>query len=148
MAVYFRTFLILEGLLLLASPAVAQESASTRSTGAQALTTASNRTSDNTPANVLTPTQSRRVDAAVGRALNWLATTQQPPGSFPTLDSGKPAVPSLCTMAFIAHGHVPGKGQYGARLERATDYVISCQKQNGVVTKLGPDGSPITRQIS
>ena len=43
-------------------------------------------------------------------------------------------------MAFMAHGHVPGKGQYGTRLERATDYVLSCQKQNGLVTKLGPDG--------
>jgi hypothetical protein len=51
-------------------------------------------------------------------------------------------------MAFIAQGHVPGKGQYGARLERAADYVLSCQKPNGLVTKVGPDGPTINRQVS
>jgi hypothetical protein len=51
-------------------------------------------------------------------------------------------------MAFIAHGHVPGKGNFGATLDRATDYVLSCQKENGLVTKLGPDGPTISRQVS
>ena len=51
-------------------------------------------------------------------------------------------------MAFIAHGHVPGKGQYGTRLERATDFVVSCQKPNGLVTKVGPEGPTINRQMS
>ena len=49
---------------------------------------------------------------------------------------GSPPCTSLCMMAFIAHGHVPGKGQYGTRLERAADFVVSCQKPNGLVTKL------------
>src|SRR5262245_989732 len=93
----------------------------------------------NTPANVLTAEQWRRVDAAVSRALKWLATEQQPNGSFRTLDMGQPAISSLCIMAFMAHGHVPGQGPYGARLEKATEYVVSCQKPNGLVTKLGPD---------
>jgi hypothetical protein len=50
-------------------------------------------------------------------------------------------------MAFIAHGHVPGKGPYGTLLERATDYVLSCQQQNGLLTKLGPYGPVINRQV-
>ncbi len=148
MAVHFRAFVILKGLLLLATTAIAQESASTPPTRAQALTTSSNRVSDSMPTSVLTQTQWRRVDVAVNRALNWLASRQQSDGSFSTLDSGQPAVTSLCMMAFIAHGHVPGKGQYGARLDRATDYVLSCQKENGLVTKLGPDGPQINRQVS
>jgi hypothetical protein len=131
-----------------AVPAVAQETVAPQVTAAKAVVSTSSRTTDNAPANVLTPAQWRRVDAAVARALSWLAARQQPDGSFPTLDSGQPAVTSLCMMAFIAHGNVPGKGQYGARLERATDYVISCQKQNGLVTKLGPNESPITRLVS
>jgi hypothetical protein len=51
-------------------------------------------------------------------------------------------------MAFIAHGHVPGKGQYGTLLERATDFVMSCQKPNGLITMVGPEGPTINRQIS
>jgi Prenyltransferase and squalene oxidase repeat len=148
MAIHLRAFVIWNGWLLLAATAVAQESATTPSTGARALSASTHRTSDVTPASVLTSTQWRRVDVAVNRALNWLAAQQQPDGSFPTLDSGQPAITSLCLMAFIAHGHVPGKGQYGTRLERASDYVLSCQKQNGLVTKLGPDGPTIDRQVS
>ena len=73
---------------------------------------------------------------------------QQSDGSFPTLDSGQPGVTALCVMAFIAHGHLPGEGVYGKRLERATDFVLSCQKENGLVTLIGPEGPVITRQIS
>jgi hypothetical protein len=148
MALHFRVAVVLESLLVLAAGAVAQESTSTLKAGARAGTTSSNRAIDGTPSNVLTPGQWRRVDESVGRALTWLANRQQPDGSFPTLDTGQPAVTSLCMMAFIAHGHVPGKGQYGARLDRAADYVLSCQKQNGLVTKLGPDGPQINRLIS
>jgi hypothetical protein len=137
-------------LLIAASPAFAQEIVTSRAIDAKstAAKTTANRAAENKPANVLSPEQWRRVDGAVSRALNWLANQQQPDGSFPTLDSGQPAISSLCVMAFLAHGHVPGKGPYGARLQRATDYIVSCQKPNGLVTKLGPDGSQITREVS
>jgi hypothetical protein len=147
MAVHFRASAILIGLLLTAT-ADAQESTATTKAGARAVTASSNRAIDGTPSNVLTPGQWRRVDVAVGRALTWLANHQRSDGSFPTLDSGQPAVSGLCMMAFIAHGHVPGKGQYGTRLERAADFVVSCQKPNGLVTKVGPEGPTINRQMS
>jgi hypothetical protein len=131
----------------MAVPVLSQESAAPQSTGAKILST-STQTSDSTPANVLTRRQWQRVDAAVGRALTWLTTQQQADGSFPSLDSGQPGVTSLCVMAFIAHGHVPGKGQYGTLLERATDFVMSCQKPNGLITMVGPEGPTINRQIS
>jgi hypothetical protein len=142
-----RIFLAGSFLLLLAVSTLAQE-LPPQTTGANAVRSSSPRKSDDTPANVLSPAQWQRVDAAVSRALSWLAKQQQPDGSFQTLDSGQPAVTSLCMMAFIAHGHVPGKGQYGARLERAADYVLSCQKENGLVTKVGPDGPTIDRQTT
>lgn len=148
MTVHFRVAVVVESLLLLTAAAVAQESSSSPATGTKVVKSSSSRATDSAPANVLTPGQWRRVDASVGRALTWLADQQRPDGSFPTLDTGQPAVTSLCMMAFIAHGHVPGRGQYGARLERAADYVLSCQKQNGLVTKLGPDGPQINRRIS
>jgi hypothetical protein len=97
--------------------------------------------------NVLSPEEWRRVDAAVDRALRWLAARQQADGSFPTLETGQPGVTCLCAMAFVSHGHVPGDGEHGRRLEKATDYALSCQKPNGLVTRLGPEGSRIDREI-
>ena len=67
-----------------------------------------------------------------------MATQQAADGSFPTLDSGQPGVTSLATMAFLSRGHQPGLGPYGQRLNRAIDYVLSCQKSNGLITLLSP----------
>ncbi len=103
---------------------------------------------DEMPANVLSPDEWTQVDAAVERSLTWLAAQQQPDGSFPTTDNAQPAVTSLCVLAFMAHGHNPGEGPYGQRLERAVDFIMSCQKQNGLVTLYGPEGPTITRDIS
>src|SRR5438128_12314494 len=68
---------------------------------------------NDTPANVLSSDQWRRVDAAINRALRWLVSQQEPNGSFPTRDLGQPGVTSLCILAFMAHGHGPGDGVYG-----------------------------------
>jgi len=103
---------------------------------------------DDAPREVLSPAEWRQVDASVDRALAWLASEQQSDGSFPTLEAGQPAVTSLCVMAFIAHGHMPGAGTYGPNLERATDYVLECQKENGLVAIVATDGPEITRQVS
>jgi hypothetical protein len=103
---------------------------------------------DDAPTDVLSPDEWRRVDAAVERALNFLATQQQRDGSFLTLDIGQPGVTSLCLMAFMSHGHLPGNGPYAASLEQATDYVLDCQKPNGLVTLLGPEGPQISRAVA
>lgn len=99
------------------------------------------------PSDVLSAAEWKRVDAAVERALAWLAGQQQANGSFPTLETGQPGVTSLSIMAFVSHGHVPGEGRYGMQLERAIDFVLSCQKQNGLVTLLGPEGSLVNRHV-
>jgi hypothetical protein len=101
---------------------------------------------DDAPTNVLSSAEWKRVDAAVERALAWLAARQQDDGAFPTQSRGQPGVTSLCTMAFISHGHVPGAGQFGTRLERATDYVLRCQKQNGLVAVPAEDAPQLSRQ--
>src|SRR6476660_2016934 len=131
-------------LLLLALPAHAQQTGSFQPVLPAPATT---RISSNTPANVLTADEWQRVDAAVKRALRWLSAQQQSDGSFRTIDNGQPGVTSLCMMAFISHGRVPKDREYGKQLERATDFVISCQKPNGLVTLVGPDGPEISRNL-
>jgi hypothetical protein len=97
---------------------------------------------------VLAPAEWRRIDAAVDRALHWLAAQQLPDGSFPSLDRGQPAITGFCTLAFAAHGHNPGEGEFGERLDRAVDFILSCQKENGLVTLLGPEGPRITADVT
>jgi Prenyltransferase and squalene oxidase repeat len=103
--------------------------------------------SDATPADVLSPAEWQRVDSAVERGLRWLASQQQPDGSFPTLELGQPGVTSLCMMAFMAHGYLPGEGPYGHQLEQAASYILECQQPNGLVTVIGPGGTRISRRV-
>jgi hypothetical protein len=143
-----RFMFCLGGLLLLPFAAVrAEETTAGISSAARSSSIAAKRASDNGPANVLSREEWRRVDIAVSRALTWLAAQQRPNGSFPTLDQGQPGVTSLCLLAFISQGHVPGDGRFGKNIERATDFVLSCQKENGLVALLGPDGPEISRNI-
>jgi hypothetical protein len=102
---------------------------------------------DDLPGNVLSAAEWQRVDRAADRALRWLARQQQSDGSFPTLELGQPGVTCLCTLAFMAHGHLPGEGPYGRQLERAIDYALGCQKRNGLISLLGPEGNEISRDI-
>ncbi len=104
-------------------------------------------TSDRSPAEVLTASQWESVNESVERALAWLASRQQPDGSFPTLQQGQPGVTSLCTLAYLAQGHLPGEGQYGVVLADSLDYVISCQKRSGLLASAAPNSSSISRKV-
>jgi Prenyltransferase and squalene oxidase repeat len=134
-------------LMVAAASAIAQRTSTTEVATAIAPMAPATGARDNTPANVLSRDEWRRVDIAVNRALDWLARQQQPDGSFPTLDTGQPGVTCLCMMALISHGHMPGDQRFGTRLEKATDYAISCQKPNGLLTLVGPDGPKIDRDV-
>ncbi len=103
--------------------------------------------SDDTPREVLSAEEWQRVDKSVDRGLTFLATQQQPDGSFPSKPNGQPAVTSLCVLAFMAHGHNPGIGPYGERLERAVKYITDCQKPSGLIMLLGGDEPQINRDI-
>jgi hypothetical protein len=133
--------LITFSLLAPARPATAEAPSAPRTKDAN-----SQRSGD-TPADVLSPDQWRRVDAAVKRALNWLASQQQPDGSFPTMDMGQPGVTSLCILAFMAHGHGPGEGEYGKQIDRAVNYVLLCRKDNGLISLEAPEGPEISRNV-
>jgi len=105
-------------------------------------------TSGDASGKVLTEAEWDRVDASVARALTWLSKQQGEDGAFPSIDSGQPGVTSLCVMAFMAHGHLPGEGQYGRKLDKALEFVLTCQKQNGLISLSAPDGPTINRTVS
>jgi hypothetical protein len=88
------------------------------------------------------------VEGAVDRALAWLAIQQAQDGSFPSQPQGQPAVTSLCVMAFLSRGHQPGYGPYGARLEKAIDYVLSCQRPYGLFSCQEPQPTHVDHQAS
>ncbi|MGD9856354.1 MAG: prenyltransferase/squalene oxidase repeat-containing protein, partial [Planctomycetaceae bacterium] len=82
---------------------------------------------------ILTSVQWDKLDKSVDRALVFLARTQERDGSFRTHESGQPAVTSLCAMAFLSRGHVPGEGTYQDNLGRAVDYVLNSQAGDGTM---------------
>src|SRR5262245_23282135 len=128
-------------LLATAGMTTAQSSTASNPTGE------SPKVASDAPANVLSRDQWRRVDASVNRALRWLVSRQDQNGSFPTLDLGQPGVTSLCVLAFMAHGHGPDDGVYGKRIDRAIEFVLRCQKENGIIALEAPDGPIISRDV-
>jgi hypothetical protein len=88
----------------------------------------------------LSPAQCKQVEVCVDKALAWIASQQAADGSFPTPRSeGQPAITGLCVLAFLSRGHQPGFGPYGAQMDRAIDFVISCQNPDGLFSFQDPD---------
>jgi hypothetical protein len=88
--------------------------------------------------------------AAVQRGLEWLAANQNDDGSWTAkigykLNLGyehtgeKPhvGVTALAGMAFLAGGHIPGRGAWGENVDRALGFVLSCVQEDGYVTHAG-----------
>jgi len=93
-----------------------------------------NSTASKPLASVLSPAKWQDVEKCVDHGLTWIASRQAEDGSFPTLAAGQPAVTSLSVMAFLSRGHQPANGPYGGRLNRAIDFVLSCQLPNGLIS--------------
>lgn len=97
-------------------------------------------TADEPPSmDILSAGEWKQVDRSVDNALRFLSRTQEPRGSFPTLDIGQPGVTSLVVLAFLAAGHLPGEGEYGDTLTRAIDFAAGCQKSDGLIALVEPE---------
>ncbi len=83
---------------------------------------------------------------AVKRGLLYLKEKQQPDGSWiekagrkvHTDYQGTPqkhvGATALACMAFLANGSVPGRGEFGAELERGLEWLLGCVDENGFIT--------------
>ncbi len=79
---------------------------------------------------VLTP----KAQSAINRGLAFLANRQLEDGSFGSRGySRNVAVCSLCGLAFLSSGSTPGRGPYGAQIDRCLDYLLDHVEDNGFI---------------
>jgi len=88
---------------------------------------------------------------AVERGLAYLAKEQHADGSwhamvgyklnedyrYTAVDRGHIGVTALAGMAFLAGGHLPGRGEYGPQIEKALDFILSRVREDGYITASG-----------
>lgn len=100
----------------------------------------------------------KAVDRAVARGLEWLAGRQSSRGAWTGATGhkrssgyvvfydeswqgaqgrGHPGVTSLAGLAFLASGHLPGRGRYSKILERTIDYVLDRTGPSAYITDSG-----------
>jgi len=72
---------------------------------------------------------------ALARGLAWLARTQGPEGNWGSDDLG---LVSTGALAFLADGHLPGRGRYGQTVQRALEYVVRKAKPSGLLNIAEP----------
>jgi hypothetical protein len=75
---------------------------------------------------------SKRVDAAIKNAIQFLAKSQNADGSWSAGRGQDPAISGLAVMAFLSAGHVPGEGPYGKTVEKGVRAVLKMQHPNGL----------------
>ena len=91
-----------------------------------------------------------RINSVVGKGLDYLARTQNANGSWTCQigyklndtyrgeENDNVGVTAIAGIAFLAQGSVPGKGKYGANVEKAVQFVLSCAREtDGYITKHG-----------
>jgi hypothetical protein len=89
------------------------------------------------------------VDAAVDRALAWLARTQQKDGTFPGRWGRSTAVVGLSGMAFLAKGYTPASKRYGDAINRCVDFICEKPRPNGMLDGgMGGEGGMYAHLIS
>lgn len=73
------------------------------------------------------------LEQSVGKALAYLAAKQEANGSFQSGLKNHTGVASLCVMAFLARGHLPGEGPYGEVIDKGIDFVLGGAQGNGLI---------------
>lgn len=71
---------------------------------------------------------------AIARGLEHLRSLQNADGSFGTGKYGRNvAITSIAALAFMADGHLPGRGRHGDAVRRALDFVLTNSTETGLL---------------
>ncbi len=93
--------------------------------------------------------QQQRVDAAIVKALEFLADQQETNGAWKVNSLGEStAATSLAVMAFMAAGHVPAEGPYADHLDRGIAWVVDHQQPDGMIVHRKSHGPLYSHGIS
>ncbi len=84
-------------------------------------------------------------DRAIERGLAFLASRQHEDGSLGTSAYGKNvAVVSLCGMAMMSAGSTPGRGPYGAEVDKCLDFILRNTQESGYIkSPIDPSDRPM-----
>jgi len=83
------------------------------------------------------------VQKSIDKGLAYLARTQMPDGSWPTKFGRTTGIVGSCALAFMASGHLPGRGRYGRNVERSIDFLVRSTRSDGLVYQEGMPGMPM-----
>lgn len=72
---------------------------------------------------------------ALARGLDWLVRNQGAQGNWDSNDLG---LVSTGALAFLAAGHLPGRGKHGEAVQRALDYVVHNAQPSGLLNLSEP----------
>lgn len=73
---------------------------------------------------------------SVGRGLAALAQLQREDGSFGGQRYGSNAgISALAGIAFMADGHMPGRGEYAQQVERVLEFILQNTNETGLIAK-------------
>lgn len=72
---------------------------------------------------------------AIKRGLAYLAKQQNDDGSFNADRYGGShvGVTSICLLAFLANGELPGRGEYGTVVQKGLDYILQNAQESGLI---------------
>jgi hypothetical protein len=75
-----------------------------------------------------------KTEAAVKKALKYLADTQNADGSWGGAGySSDVGIVGICSLAFMSAGHQPDRGPYGQVLRKAADYLVKYSNRTGLI---------------
>ncbi|MCA9245598.1 MAG: squalene--hopene cyclase [Planctomycetales bacterium] len=69
-------------------------------------------------------------EAALHKGIRWLTANQSAEGNWGSNDLG---LVSMGALAYLAAGHLPGRGEHGRACERALNYVVQNAKPTGLL---------------
>ncbi len=72
--------------------------------------------------------------AAVDKGLSWLSKNLSNEGTISSAGGDSAAIISLAGIAFLAHGDMPGDGQYGKDVDSILEFVLKNCQESGLIS--------------